>query len=445
MAKNTYLSIEEAADILGLPQDELTRLREANELRGFADRGTWKFQAEAIEEYRRSRQADSSVDGGTGPSVLDDDDDVAADGPTLIQQSVEDDEPLLLDESSDSDVRLVLDDSLELDDPPPTPLAESNSDVQLVADESLAESNSDVQLVADESPDNVSGSDSDVKLVQSNDPPPLLADDDLAATSIEQPRDVEDLGLTEVADEGELLLDLADDSGISLETAAESGINLEAADESGISLETAGSDIVLSEQTIADSGISLDTGEESGISLDLDDDAGDETLYEVPALTEDATDFDMDEADDSSGTGVLIFTDEEDAEDYTDTVVKKSGEIDDVFDEFTDIGDDDDLDVVDDELFGEDDELELDVFDADDELFGDDDEEIEDDAYDVKRPVIAHVEPEWGIGAFLPLLASTGLMIACGMVLFELVRSIWGWQDPGFSGTLIETIGDMFN
>ncbi|MDP7274399.1 MAG: helix-turn-helix domain-containing protein [Planctomycetaceae bacterium] len=430
MAKNTYLSIEEAADILGLPQDELTRLREANELRGFADRGTWKFQAEAIEEYRRSRQADSSVDGGTGPSVLDDDDDVAADGPTLIQQSVEDDEPLLLDESSDSDVRLVLDDSLELDDPPPAPLAESNSDVQ---------------LVADESPDNVSGSDSDVKLVQSNDPPPLLADDDLAATSIEQPRDVEDLGLTEVADEGALLLEPDDDSGISLETAAESGINLEAADESGISLETAGSDIVLSEQTIADSGISLDTGEESGISLDLDDDAGDETLYEVPALTEDATDFDMDETDDSSGTGVLIFTDEEDAEDYTDTVVKKSGEIDDVFDEFTDIGDDDDLDVVDDELFGEDDELELDVFDADDELFGDDDEEIEDDAYDVKRPVIAHVEPEWGIGAFLPLLASTGLMIACGMVLFELVRSIWGWQDPGFSGTLIETIGDMFN
>ena len=87
----------------------------------------------------------------------------------------------------------------------------------------------------------------------------------------------------------------------------------------GARLRTAGSDIVLSEQTIADSGISLDTGEESGISLDLDDDAGDETLYEVPALTEDATDFDMDEADDSSGTGVLIFTDEEDAEDYTDT------------------------------------------------------------------------------------------------------------------------------
>ncbi|MFP6769315.1 MAG: helix-turn-helix domain-containing protein [Planctomycetaceae bacterium] len=441
---NKYLSIEEAADLLGLPQEELTRLRESGELRGFADRGTWKFQTEAIEEYHRSRQTDSSVDGDAGPSVLDDDDDVAADGPTLIQQSVEDDEPLLVDESSDSDVRLVLDDSLELDDPPPAPLAESSSDVQLVADESLAESSSDVALVADESSDNVSGSDSDVKLVQSNDPPPLLADDDLAATSIEQPRDVEDLGLTEVAAEGDLVLDLSDDSGISLETAAESGINLEAADESGISLESASSDIVLSEQTIADSGISLDTGEESGISLDLDD-AGDETLYEVPVQAEDATDFDMDEAVDSTGTGVLLFDDEDDADDYTDTVVKKSDDID-VFDEFTDIGDDDDLDVVDDELFGEDDELEdLDVFDADDELFGDEEEEAYEDVGVAQRTVIAQVEPEWGVGAFLPLLASTGLMIACGMVLFELVRSIWGWQDPGFSGTLIETIGDMFN
>ena len=106
-----YLSIEEAAEFLGMPQDELTRIRESGELRGFADRGTWKFQTEAVEEYHRSRQADSSVEGGLvdellpvsddgfaspdAPSILDDDDDVAADGPTLIRQSVEDDEPLL--------------------------------------------------------------------------------------------------------------------------------------------------------------------------------------------------------------------------------------------------------------------------------------------------------------------------------------------------------------
>lgn len=451
-----YLSIEEAAEFLGMPQDELTRIRESGELRGFADRGTWKFQTEAVEEYHRSRQADSSVEGGLvdellpvsddgfaspdAPSILDDDDDVAADGPTLIRQSVEDDEPLLIDDSSDSDVRLVLDDSLELDDPPPEPAL-------------LAESDSDVRLVADDSPGDVDGSDSDVKLVQSNEPPALVMDDDLAATSIEQPRDAEDLGLTEVADEGDLSLEPAADSGISLESVDESGINLEAADGSGISLESADSNIVLSDQTIADSGISLDTGEESGIALDLDgggDEDVDETQYEVPALVEDGTDFDMAEAaqdDSGTDTSVLLFDDEEDADDYTDTVVKKSDDID-MFDEFSDIGDgDDDLDVVDDELFGEDDELEeLDVFDADDELFDSDgDEELT--GYDVgpQPTVIAAVEHEWGIGAFLPLVASTGLMIACGMVLFELVRSIWGWQDPGFSGTLIETIGDMFN
>jgi excisionase family DNA binding protein len=95
-----YLSIEEAVEILGIPQDEITRLREAGELRGFADHGTWKFRTEDIEEFARSRQADSSEDGGLGTqdllpidddfdsqgttSLLDDDDEVSADQPTLL-------------------------------------------------------------------------------------------------------------------------------------------------------------------------------------------------------------------------------------------------------------------------------------------------------------------------------------------------------------------------
>jgi excisionase family DNA binding protein len=52
-----YLSLEEAARWLGLPPDELVRLRERGDVRGFADRGTWKFRLEDVEEYVRRRDS----------------------------------------------------------------------------------------------------------------------------------------------------------------------------------------------------------------------------------------------------------------------------------------------------------------------------------------------------------------------------------------------------
>ncbi|MFP6700587.1 MAG: helix-turn-helix domain-containing protein [Planctomycetaceae bacterium] len=452
-----YLSIEEAVEILGIPQDEITQLREAGELRGFADRGTWKFRTEDIEEFARSRQADSSDDGGLGSqdllpvdddfdsqgttSLLDDDDEVSADQPTLLQPSV-DDEPLLsIDDASDSDVRLVIDAELE-----PEELGESDSDVRLVLDEDpmLGVSDSKFQLVSDpQATDDMAGSDSDVKLV---------AADPLDATVIETPRGAEDLELTEISEGSSPALEPVADSGISLEAVAESGISLEGADESGISLEPSGSGVELGNVTIADSGIALDLDEGSGIALDLNQKA-DETQLEVPALVDDSddgavddgTDFEMAGADDdnetSTDTSVLLFDDEDDADDYSATVVKKSDDVD-IFDEFGDLDEDDDLDVVDD-IFGEDDELEdLDVFDADDDLF--DDEESEDYAPPVET-IAATTEQEWGIGTFLSLLTATGLMLVCGMVLFELVKSIWSAEDPGFSGGLIDTVGNMFN
>ncbi len=448
-----YLSIEETVELLGIPQDEITQLREAGELRGFADRGTWKFRTEDIEEFARSRQADSSEDGGLAAqdllpvdddfdsqgttSLLDDDDEVSADQPTLLQPSV-DDEPLLsIDDASDSDVRLVIDAELE-----PEELGESDSDVRLVLDEDpvLGVSDSEVQLVSDpQATDDMPGSDSDVKLV---------AADPLDATVIETPRGAEDLELTEISEGSSLALEPAANSGISLEAVAESGISLEGADESGISLEPSGSGVELGDVTIADSGISLDLDDGSGIALDLNQKA-DETQLEVPALVDDSvddgTDFEMAGADDdnetSTDTSVLLFDDEDDADDYSATVVKKSDDVD-IFDEFEDLDEDDDLDVVDD-IFGEDDELEdLDVFDADDDLF--DEEEPEDYAVPVET-IAATTEQEWGVGTFLSLLTATGLMLVCGMVLFELVKSIWSAEDPGFSGTLIDSVGNMFN
>ena len=43
MAKK-YLSLEEAAGMLGISEDELKRAREKGDIRGFADRGNWKFR-----------------------------------------------------------------------------------------------------------------------------------------------------------------------------------------------------------------------------------------------------------------------------------------------------------------------------------------------------------------------------------------------------------------
>lgn len=57
-----YLSLEETAAALRMGTDEVIRLRERGGIRGFADRGTWKFREEDVLEVQRSRQADSDPD-----------------------------------------------------------------------------------------------------------------------------------------------------------------------------------------------------------------------------------------------------------------------------------------------------------------------------------------------------------------------------------------------
>lgn len=155
-----YLSLEEAAALLKIRTEDLIRLREKGEIRGFADRGTWKFKDGDVEEFLRRRQPDSDPD----VAIMGDDDDDLGRQATVIRRGRE--------SSSDSDVRLVGDkntkDSLtgssaEL---PVLDAAESDSDVKLVghgAPRLSPDSDSDVQLVNPKSlrPD----SDSDVKLV----------------------------------------------------------------------------------------------------------------------------------------------------------------------------------------------------------------------------------------------------------------------------------------
>ncbi len=143
MAVKKYLSLEEAAQVLGVRSDEVIRLREKGDLRGFADRGTWKFKADDVEETKRRRQPDSNPD----VSFIDDEDSVLDDGG-------------MLGGTSDSDVRLVMGDDLK------TNLTGSSGDVPVF--QPKTDRDSDIKLVGAPSPKK--GSDSDVKLIKSGKP-----------------------------------------------------------------------------------------------------------------------------------------------------------------------------------------------------------------------------------------------------------------------------------
>src|SRR5437867_8756681 len=91
MAKR-YLSIEEAAEQLGLTKAEVNQLRTKGEIRGFADRGTFKFKEEDVEELARRLQPSSDpdvpmIDGEDDGSVLDDEPATADDdAPSIIRR-----------------------------------------------------------------------------------------------------------------------------------------------------------------------------------------------------------------------------------------------------------------------------------------------------------------------------------------------------------------------
>ena len=305
MSPKKYLSLDEAAQQLGLRNEDLNRLREKGEVRGFADRGTWKFKVEDIEELARSRQADSSPEvpmyidsepddapegddplaflgdpdsafamGGDSAMVLDDEGE--ADDPTVIRKSRD---PM---SSSDSDVRLVFDEPMIIgpSDSGPMKMMESDSDVRLVgnlvpeldsdSDVKLVgdlDSDSDVKLVGEETISDISlsrsvssqkGSDSDIRLV------PPESDSDVKVVSAEPDSDSDVKLVSPLSDSD------SDVKLVSPETGSDSDVKVIQG------LDTSDSDVQL--LGAADSSIALDfepddsesasvLSEESGIAL----------------------------------------------------------------------------------------------------------------------------------------------------------------------------------
>ena len=334
MAKK-YLSLEEAAAQLKMETDELVRLREKGSIRGFADRGTWKFREDDVKELLRSRQADSdpdvplldSEDEKSDSAIVGDD--TIGEQPTVISKtppSAGDEDLIAMD--SDSDVKLVVGGSdLSLSDSSDSGLLgtdpesglglgggslDQDSDTKsgsLAPESELSlggldggsgtdmearlvgdslDSDSDVALVSDSSGDielspldDQLSSDSDVRLVTDDGPNPG-SDSDVklvgadAGSSDDSDSDVALLS----NDEQAIALDFStsDDESASV-LSDESGIALSGDDssmlleaESGISLEGPSDSGVALEGD--DEGITLDIGGDSGISLETTADSG---------------------------------------------------------------------------------------------------------------------------------------------------------------------------
>jgi excisionase family DNA binding protein len=403
-----YLSLEEAAARLSVTKDQLIKMRETGEIRGFADRGTWKFRQEDVDEVARTRQSDSNPDvpmfGDSGPMVIGDE--LAESGSSTILSEglsgVEDDPTVIRKGSagaaSDSDVKLVgADSDSDITLAPGRDPASSDSDVKLIPEPASDSSDSDVQLI-DPAAAGEDSSDSDVALIGGQDSTVAL---DLLPDDSEQASVLSD-------DSG-----LALDSGSSLTLAADSGISLEA--DEGITLDV-GSDSGISLEGIGDSGISLEDSDEFGGTVPMMDavpqaESVEETKFEIPAMQDDSA-FDLKMKSGADDTGVLDLGD--------------SGQqsLDDaVFDVDEDTGEEDELEVSAD-ILGEDDELEdLDIFDADEGLF-----EESGASQEFAPPVAGRamaVEQEWGGGVVASLAVSFVLMAVATIISFDLVRSMW--------------------
>lgn len=504
-----YLSLEEAAALLKVKTEDLIRLREKGDIRGFADRGTWKFKAEDVEEFARRRQPDSDPDVAI---QYDEDDDELGRQETVIRKG--------RGSTSDSDVRLVLDSGLtgssgEL--PVLDKNEDSDSDVKLVNPAPLpSDSDSDVKLIEPSRP-RMSDSDSDVRLAQSDSDVKLvpIEDSDSDVKLIDQPRgrasastsdsDVallpshddsgsalfdDDPGITLPGDSG---IQLAGDSGIKLigdsgirlspgsglHQPADSGILLEG--DSGLTLGTGDSSITLAEDSgmkmrPSPSSLKLKGGSSKNLkgrgrpADDLDATAPMLLAQDSPGrdrddlgatapmlLHEDDLDATLDipllSDDDEPETSVIMFDDDEDSDQTSATVVKKGrgGVEPTMFDLESDnddeFADDDELEVSD-EVLGEDDELEdLDAFETDEDEF---DESFETGASRIGfgaagAKIAAPQEVEWGTGFFLSLTLSSALLLVGVVMSADLLRTTWGGESTVYQGELLNKVSDLFS
>jgi excisionase family DNA binding protein len=487
-----YLNLEEAAQLLGVSKEELSRKAQRREIRAFADRGTWKFRKQDIEEHARQAGIGSGAEivfGELGDDLPGLDSGGSSDQILLSEQNLADTgkvgsgaRVIGMDEHgrtpSDSDVRLV---------PEGLTGQKSDSDVKLV-EGTKPPSDSDVKVVAapgapTDSKGRVKGPaahDSDVRLDRAR--APSDSGVQISGDELGKGEGTQDLpvfaGLDEEAlsplsgssssgksrepdSDFELSPKAAGDSGAGRHkgSAHDSDITLALDDNVGlvpdeIKLAPKGpSDSDVTAHSPSASGINLGSPADSGIALDKapasssssarglgktegpGQSGGDlfETDFEVPVLDSDESltpssssetaqisgdsDFelsgsDLDSGDSDSSSHVLALEGEDVVDESAATSIAP---------------------VPAEEQWDE--EIAPEEFEEESgSVVAAHPAELEVDSGTAARPLVAvgTGEPQWEGGWVAALAFSTFIMIPLGMVMLDLVRTMWGSDDGQF-------------
>jgi len=320
-----FLELNEAAERLGVAPNKLVEMRSNGQIRGFRDGASWKFREDEIDRAKQElNETGGSEELSDDESILVSEEELGHSGETtsstvigkITEESSADSDLTLAKNAADSDIELTpsdeesdlllaggsgVDSELLLVEPAEGESA-GGSDVTLVP----GVGSSDMSLVPDP------GSDKGMDLGSpggESDLDDLVADD--SELSLESPDSDGTGNLDLSADTGlgsgdldmsldsELALSDDDDmvlsgsgssSGLSL-SAGDSGINLSSPTDSGLSLEV-------------DSGIQLDSPTDSGLSLDEEPlDLGGSSISSLE-LPEDEEIVDLDDMDAEAPTAV---------------------------------------------------------------------------------------------------------------------------------------------
>ena len=244
-----YVSLDEAAKILGIPPDELVEMRSRGEIFGYRDGNSWKFKSEEIERVQSELDGDAMDEEAGGSSILVSERQVgpsgSKSGPTIGSAGSS-------DLARGSDLNLADDEERMGSDVALVPDPKSGSGVRLVNRKPASDGSGKEKNVEGKSANALSdvklqkegGSGSEVELGSDLN---LLGEDSGVASGLDvmsndskgvAGSDSGSLGLgadLELENDDEDDLVLGSDSGVGL--ASESGINLMSPSDSGLSLE----------------------------------------------------------------------------------------------------------------------------------------------------------------------------------------------------------------
>lgn len=267
-----YVSLDEAAKILGVSSDELVEMRSRGEIFGYRDGKSWKFKTDEIQRVQSELGGDALDEEAGGSSILVSERQVGptgSKGPTIGKPGSN---AGTSDLSLGSDLNLVSDDEAMGSDVALVPDPKSGSGVRLVnrkpgTPEESKSALSDLKLQSD------GGSGSEVELGSdlnlAADLSPEKSGLDLMGSDsniVPGSGSSGSLGLgadLELASDDEDDLVLGSDSGVGL--ASESGINLMSPSDSGLSLEDEPLDLAGTGISGLDLGGEVASGSGSGV------------------------------------------------------------------------------------------------------------------------------------------------------------------------------------